>query len=91
MRPVQKFPSEGPLGSGEDYRTLAALVEKAQLERPGFSFADPQLYPALPRPRREASVRNPSTPKRNTCARLHALARRGHRIAHETRADGPNE
>lgn len=84
----QLFPSGHQISvlvSEEDYRSLAALVEKARVERPGFSFGD-LLRSYIRRcladePRRFRS--RSGNPKEDSVRRLHEAARTVQRIARE--------
>jgi hypothetical protein len=73
------------LVSVEDYRSLAALVERAQIEMPGFSFGDlvrgyiRRCLATEPRQYRSRTV----DPREDTVRHLYAIARTAQRIARE--------
>jgi len=73
------------LVSGDDYRALTVLLERARVERPGYSYGD--LLRAFIRQRLDQEedlkpVRKLS-PMQDRIRRLHAIARSAVRLAHE--------
>jgi hypothetical protein len=84
----QLFPSGRQISvlvSAEDYRNLAALVERAQVDRPGFSFGDllrSYIRRGLAEEPRQFRPRTVD-PKEDTVRHLYAIARTAYRIARE--------
>jgi hypothetical protein len=73
------------LVSGDDYRALAVLLERARVERPGYSFGD--LLRAFIRQRldqeEDLKPARKLNPTQDRVQRLHAIARAAVRLAHE--------
>jgi hypothetical protein len=73
------------LVSGDDYRALTVLLERARVERPGYSYGDllrTFITRCLAQEEDLKPVRKLS-PQQDRIRRLHALARVATRIAHE--------
>jgi hypothetical protein len=73
------------LVSAEDYRALTVLLEKARVERPGYSYGD-LLRGFIRRSLEQEADLKPIrklSPLQDRIRRLHAIARSAIRLAHE--------
>jgi len=73
------------LVSGEDYRALTVLLERARVERPGYSYGD-LLRGFIARCLQQEEDLKPTrkpNPVQDRIRRLHAIARQATSLAHE--------
>lgn len=80
------------LVSGEDYRALTILLERARVERPGFSYGD-LLRTFIRRCLDQEEDLKPArklSPQQDRIRRLHAIARSAVRLAHELNGNHKN-
>lgn len=73
------------LVSGDDYKALTVLVERARVERPGYSYGD--LLRAFIRrcldQEEDLAPARKLNPNQDRIRRLHALGRAAHQLAQE--------
>jgi hypothetical protein len=72
------------LVSGEDYRALTVLLERARVQRPGYSYGD-LLRTFIRRCLEEEDLKPMPklNPMQDRIRRLHAMARQATDLAHE--------
>jgi hypothetical protein len=80
------------LVSGEDYRALTLLMERARVERPGYSYGD-VLRDCIRRCLAEEDLKpvRKLSPMQDRIRRLHAIARSAVRLAHELDKKGQGQ